>query len=107
MAMNASSSSIEASDYLVGPGGTPQSLVCQHPRSVYERACAPRWPRFASAATGSACSTKDLPAELADDIKKRTVSLYTPTIVTVIVTDFAAPYSQRVRVVGEAAGPKT
>lgn len=55
---------------------------------------------------------EDLPAqgkdatELARDIEKALAKYIRDPIVTVIVTDFGGPYSEQIRVVGEAAKPQ-
>ena len=54
---------------------------------------------------------EDLPAlgktstQLARDIEKRLAKFIRDPVVTVIVTSFVGPFSQQIRVVGEAAKP--
>jgi polysaccharide export outer membrane protein len=46
------------------------------------------------------------PTQLARDIEKRLSTYVRDPIVTVIVTGFVGPYSEQIRVVGEAARPQ-
>ncbi len=46
------------------------------------------------------------PTELAREIERRLVKFIQDPLVTVIVTQFVGPFTQQVRVVGEAAEPK-
>ncbi len=46
------------------------------------------------------------PPELARDVEKRLATYVRDPVVTVVVTSFVGPYSEQIRVVGEAARPQ-
>ena len=51
-------------------------------------------------------AAQETPEQLASDITKGLSKCIREPIVTVTVTEFVGPYSQQVRVIGEAADPK-
>ena len=91
--------------YLVGPGDTLNIVVWRNPElsmSVPVRPDGKITTRL----------VEDLPAsgktatELAREIEKVLARYVQSPVVTVIVTSFGGPYSQQVRVIGEAAKPQ-
>jgi polysaccharide export outer membrane protein len=97
--------SVEANDYLIGPGDTLKVFIWQNPDLSMSVPVRPDG-RISLPLLQDLPAAQKTPAELADDIKKGLSAYIREPIVTVIVTDFVGPYSQQVRVVGEAAQPK-
>ena len=91
--------------YLVGPGDTVNIVVWRNPELSMSVPVRP---------DGKITTplVEDLPAsgktatELARDIEKVLAKYIQSPVVTVIVTGFVGPYSQQVRVIGEAAKPQ-
>jgi polysaccharide export outer membrane protein len=98
-------SSVEASDYIIGPGDTLEVFVWQNPDLSMSVPVRPDG-RISLPLLQDLPAAQKTPAQLADDIKKGLATYIREPIVTVIVTGFVGPYSQQVRVVGEAAEPK-
>ncbi|HAT32741.1 MAG TPA: sugar ABC transporter substrate-binding protein [Janthinobacterium sp.] len=92
-------------DYLVGPGDTVNIIVWRNPEVSLTVAVRP---------DGKITTplVEDLPAsgktstQLARDIEKALGKFIQQPVVTVIVTSFAGPYSEQIRVIGEAAKPQ-
>ena len=91
--------------YLVGPGDTVNIVVRRNPELSMSVPVRPD-------GKITAPLVEDLPAsgktstELARDIEKVLAKYIQSPAVTVIVTSFFGPYSQQVRVIGEAAKPQ-
>jgi polysaccharide export outer membrane protein len=91
--------------YLVGPGDTVNIVVWRNPEVSMSVPVRP---------DGKITTplVEDLPAsgktatQLARDIEKVLAKYIQSPVVTVIVTGFVGPYSQQVRVIGEAAKPQ-
>jgi polysaccharide biosynthesis/export protein len=91
--------------YLIGPQDTLNIIVWRNPELSYVGAVRPD-------GKISTPLVEDLPAvghtstELARDIEKALSRYIRDPVVTVIVTSFAGPYSEQIRVIGEAAHPQ-
>ena len=91
--------------YLVGPGDTVNIVVWRNPELSGIITVRPD-------GKISTPLVEDLPAsgktstQLARDIEKILTKYIQSPVVTVIVTSFVGPYSQQVRVIGEAAKPQ-
>lgn len=91
--------------YLVGPGDTLNIVVWRNPELSVSIPVRPD-------GNISTPLVEDLPAsgktatQLARDIEKVLAKYIQSPVVTVIVTTFVGPYSQQVRVIGEAAKPQ-
>jgi polysaccharide export outer membrane protein len=91
--------------YLIGPQDTLNIIVWRNPELSYTGAVRPD-------GKISTPLVEDLPAvgrsstELARDIEKALSRYIRDPVVTVIVTSFAGPYSEQIRVIGEAAHPQ-
>jgi polysaccharide biosynthesis/export protein len=91
--------------YLIGPGDNVNIVVWRNPELSMSVPVRP---------DGKITTplVEDLPAsgktstELARDIEKALAKFIQSPIVTVIVTGFVGPYSQQIRVIGEAARPQ-
>lgn len=100
---NAASSSY---NYIIGPGDTVNIVVWRNPELSMAVPVRP---------DGKIASplVEDLPAmgkdatNLARDIEKELGKFIRDPVVTVVVTNFVGPYSEQIRVVGEAAKPQT
>lgn len=91
--------------YLIGPGDTVDIVVWRNPELSKSVPVRP---------DGKITTplVEDLPAsgktasQLARDIEKDLAKYIQSPVVTVIVTSFVGPYSQQIRVIGEAAKPQ-
>ena len=96
---------VPSHDYLVGPGDSVNIIVWRNPEVSMAVPVRP---------DGKITTplVEDLPAsgktasQLARDIEKALAKYIQEPIVTVIVTEFVGPYSEQVRVIGEAAKPQ-
>ena len=92
-------------NYLIGPGDTINILVWRNPEISISVPVRPD-------GKITTALVEDLPAlgrdatTLAREIEKALSKYIRDPIVTVIVTNFVGPYSEQVRVVGEAAKPQ-
>ena len=93
-------------NYIVGPGDTVNIVVWRNPELSM---VVPVRPDGKIAAP----LVEDLPAmgkdatTLARDIEKALGKFIRDPVVTVVITSFVGPYSEQIRVVGEAAKPQT
>ena len=91
--------------YLIGPGDTVNIVVWRNPELSMTVPVRPD-------GTIAAPLVEDLPAigkdstTLARDIEKALSKVIREPVVTVVVTTFVGPYSEQIRVVGEAAKPQ-
>ena len=91
--------------YLIGPGDTVNIVVWRNPELSMSVPVRP---------DGKITTplVEDLPAlgkdssTLARDIEKELEKFIREPVVTVIVTNFVGPYSEQIRIIGEAAEPK-
>jgi len=92
-------------NYHIGPGDTVNIVVWRNPELSMSVPVRPDGKLTAPL-------IEDLPAlgknstELARDIEKALAKFIRDPVVTVIVTQFVGPYSEQIRVVGEAAKPQ-
>jgi len=92
-------------NYLIGPGDTVNIVVWRNPELSMSVPVRPDG-RITTPLV------EDLPAigkdatTLARDIEQALAKYIREPVVTVIVTDFVGPYSEQIRVVGEAAKPQ-
>jgi polysaccharide export outer membrane protein len=92
-------------DYLIGPGDSVNIIVWRNPEVSMSVPVRP---------DGKITTplVEDLPAsgktasQLARDIEKALSKYIQEPVVTVIVTDFVGPYSEQIRVIGQAAKPQ-
>lgn len=93
-------------NYVIGPGDTVNIVVWRNPELSMSVPVRPD-------GKISAPLVEDLPAigkdatTLARDIEKELGKFIRDPVVNVVVTDFVGPYSEQIRVVGEAAKPQT
>jgi len=92
-------------DYVIGPGDTVNIVVWRNPELSMSVPVRP---------DGKITTplVEDLPATgrsattLAREIEKALVKFIRDPVVTVVVTNFVGPYSEQIRVIGEAAKPQ-
>lgn len=92
-------------EYLIGPGDTLRIFVWQNPDLSVTVPVRPDG-RISMPLIQDLPAAQKTPSQLADEIKDRLATYVKSPVVTVIVTEFVGPYSQQVRVVGEAARPQ-
>ena len=96
---------LPTNDYLIGPGDSVNIIVWRNPEVSMTVAVRP---------DGKITTplVEDLPAsgktstELARDIEKALGKFIQQPVVTVIVAGFVGPYSEQIRVIGQAAKPQ-
>jgi polysaccharide export outer membrane protein len=93
-------------NYVIGPGDTVNIVVWRNPELTMSVPVRPDG-RITTPLV------EDLPAQgkdattLARDIEKQLAKFIREPVVTVIVTQFVGPYSEQIRVIGEAARPQS
>ena len=92
-------------NYLIGPGDSVNIVVWRNPELSMTVPVRPDGKITAPLIEDLPASGKD-PTALARDIEKALGQFIRDPVVTVIVTGFVGPYSEQIRVVGEAAKPQ-
>ena len=95
----------EVSKYVIGPGDQLQISVWHNPELSTAVPVRPDG-RISTPLVVDVVAAGRTPEELGHDIEARLKKYVSDPIVTVIVSSFVGPYSQQVRIVGEAAQPK-
>ncbi len=93
-------------NYLIGPGDTVNIVVWRNPELSMSVPVRPDGKITAPLIEDLMAQGKD-PTTLAREVEKQLSKFVREPIVTVIVTGFVGPYSEQIRVVGEAAKPQT
>jgi polysaccharide export outer membrane protein len=91
--------------YVIGPGDTINIVVFRNPELSMTVPVRPDGKIAAPLVDDLVALGKDSTA-LARDIEKALAKVIRDPVVTVIVTNFVGPYSEQIRVVGEAAKPQ-
>lgn len=91
--------------YRIGPGDTVNIVVWRNPELSMSVPVRPDGKLAAPLIEDLPAIGKN-PTELARDIEKALAKYIRDPVVTVIVTGFVGPYSEQIRVVGEAAKPQ-
>jgi polysaccharide biosynthesis/export protein len=91
--------------YLIGPLDTVNIIVWRHPELSLSVPVRPDGKITTQLVEDLPAIGKD-PTALARDIEKSLSKYIRDPVVTVIVTQFAGPYSEQIRVIGEAARPQ-
>lgn len=91
--------------YLIGPGDTVNIIVWRNPEISMSVPVRPDGRISAPLVEDLPAMGKD-PTTLARDIEKELGKYIRDAVVTVVVTHFVGPYSEQIRVVGEAAKPQ-
>jgi len=90
--------------YVIGPGDALEVFVWHNPELSVKAPVRPDGRLSIPLVEDVECAGKT-PTELARNIEQRLKSYVNDPVVTVIVDDFNGPYSDQIRVVGEAAKP--
>ncbi len=91
--------------YIVGPGDTLNIIVWRNPELSLSVPVGPDG-KVSTPLVEDLDVQGKTSVEIARDIEKALSKLVRDPVVTVIVTQFVGPYSQQIRVVGEAAKPQ-
>lgn len=91
--------------YIIGPGDVVNIIVWRNPEISMSVPVRPDGRISAPLVEDLQAMGKD-PSTLARDIEKELGKFIRDAVVTVVVTQFVGPYSEQIRVVGEAAKPK-
>lgn len=95
----------EARDYLIGPGDNVNVMVWRNPELSMVVPVRPDGKMTTPLVEDLQASGKS-PTQLAREIEKQMAKYIQSPVVTVIVTGFIGPYSEQIRVIGEAAKPQ-
>jgi len=94
------------SAYLIGPGDNLQISVWHNPELSTSVPVRPDG-RISTPLVTDVVAAGRTPEELGHDIEARLKKYVSDPLVTVIVSSFVGPFSQQVRIVGEATTPKS
>ena len=92
-------------DYLVGPGDTLSISVWRNPELSMTVPVRPDG-KISSPLVSDMVVQGKSAKQIAQDVEKALSALVRDPVVSVVVTNFVGPYSEQVRVVGEAAKPQ-
>jgi polysaccharide export outer membrane protein len=95
----------ETASYVIGPGDTLQISVWHNAELSTSVPVRPDG-RISTPLANDVVAAGRTPEQLGHDIEDRLKKFVTDPIVTVIVSNFVGPYSQQIRIVGEATTPK-
>ncbi|MBL8520727.1 MAG: polysaccharide export protein [Betaproteobacteria bacterium] len=91
--------------YVIGPGDTLNIVVWRNPELSTTIPVRPDGKIAAPLVEDLVAIGKD-PTTLARDVEKALSKVIRDPVVTVVVTNFVGPYSEQIRVIGEAARPQ-
>ena len=94
-----------AGDYLIGPGDSVNIQVWRNPEVSLTVSVRPDG-KITTPLVEDLPATGKTSTELARDIEKALGKFIQQPVVTVIVSTFVGPYSEQIRVIGEAAKPQ-
>lgn len=92
-------------DYLIGPGDSLQVFVWRNPEVSTSVAVRPDG-KMSTPLVEDLVAAGKTPTQLARDVERELANYLKEPLVTVMVTGFVGPYSQQIRVVGEAGKPQ-
>jgi polysaccharide export outer membrane protein len=98
-------SAIPASDYLIGPGDTLQVFVWHNPDLSMTAPVRPDG-KISLPLVSDVTASGKTPTALAADVQDQLKKFVNDPVVTVIVSSFVGPYSQQIRIVGQAQRPQ-
>ncbi len=93
-------------DYVVGAGDTLNIIVWRNPELSMSVPVRPDG-KISTPLVDELVAQGKTSIEIARDVEKALSQLVRDPVVTIIVTSFIGPYSEQIRVVGEAAKPQT
>lgn len=94
-----------ARDYLIGPGDSLNIQVWRNPEVSSSVTVRPDG-KITTPLVEDVVANGKTPTQLARDIEKRLAKYIQEPIVTVIVAGFTGPYTEQIRVIGQAAKPQ-
>ncbi|WP_439115313.1 XrtA/PEP-CTERM system exopolysaccharide export protein [Hydrogenophaga sp.] len=92
-------------NYIVGPGDSLNINVWRNPELSASVPVRPDG-KVSTPLVDALVAQGKTPSEIARDVEKALSKFVRDPVVTVIVTNFVGPYSEQIRVVGEAAKPQ-
>lgn len=98
--------SSEDYNYIIGPGDNVNIQVWRNPELSMSVPVRPDG-RITGPLVEDLVAMGKTPTALARDMEKELAKFIRDPVVTVIVTGFVGPYSEQIRVIGEAAKPQT
>lgn len=104
-APSAAGEKVSANYYLIGPGDTLNVVVWRNPELSMSVPVRPDG-KITTPLVEDLTASGKTPSQLARDIEKALSKYVQEPIVTVIATGFGGPYSQQIRVIGQAAKPQ-
>jgi polysaccharide export outer membrane protein len=96
----------DVSKYVIGPGDMLQISVWHNPELSTNVPVRPDG-RISTPLVNDVVAAGRTSEELGHDLETRLKKFVADPIVTVMITNFVGPYSQQVRIVGEASTPKS
>ena len=93
-------------DYIVGAGDTLNIIVWRNPELSLSVPVRPDG-KVSTPLVDELIAQGKTSVEIARDVEKALSKLVRDPVVTIIVTSFVGPYSEQIRVVGEAAKPQS
>lgn len=101
-----STTPVEPAAYLIGPGDTLQISVWHNPELTTTVPVRPDG-RISTPLVDDETAAGKTPQQLGRDIEARLKKYVADPVVTVIVSNFVGAYGEQIRIVGEAATPKS
>jgi polysaccharide biosynthesis/export protein len=98
-------SKVASSEYLIGPGDNVNVQVWRNPELSMQVPVRPDG-KITTPLVEDLQATGKTPTALAREIETRIAKYIQSPVVTVVVTGFVGPYSEQIRVIGEAAKPQ-
>ncbi len=92
--------------YLIGPGDNLNIVIWRNPELSTSVPVRPDG-MITTPLVEDIRATNKTPTQLAREIEKALTKYIQDPIVTIIVTNFVGPYSEQIRIVGQAARPQT
>ncbi|MDT8385283.1 MAG: polysaccharide export protein [Gammaproteobacteria bacterium] len=101
----AATSGAISTDYLIGPGDSLQVFVWRNPEVSTSVIVRPDG-KLSTPLVEDLVAAGKTPTQLARDVERELANYLKEPLVTIMVSGFVGPYSQQVRVVGEAGRPQ-
>ena len=101
-----SATTVEARDYVIGPGDQINLIVWRNPELSGAVPVRPDG-KMTTPLVEDLIAAGKTPSQLARDSEKALAKYIQDPVVTVIVTNFVGPFSEQIRVIGQAARPQS
>src|SRR5215469_12481827 len=101
-----SANSVETTAYVIGPGDLLEISVWHNPELSTKVPVRPDG-RISTPLVDDETAAGKTPQQLGHDIEERLKKFVTDPVVTVMVTNFVGAYGEQIKIVGEAATPKS